>query len=145
MKNVVVILIVFMLHGCSAVPIQNHLRGECKKLIKKQYLWEGRGAVYSGPFFIADRKKPQVGRMQKVVSELRAGQRVEIVEVLKDANGSWGQYLRIQVRILDGEFSGVVADIPVSAPGHPKEKWTKNFTLDPNALEFNEEIVVPCD
>ncbi|GAA5319452.1 MAG: hypothetical protein Aseana_15150 [Candidatus Pelagadaptatus aseana] len=124
--------------------IKSNIQGRCLLLEKDQYLWQGRAAVYSGEFFISSLKKPQVGIMKEIVTSINRGQRVKIVKVLKDANGSWGEFLRIQVEIQDGPYAGTIADIPVHAPYHPREKWTKEFTLDPNAIEFNEDVVVPC-
>lgn len=131
--------------GCVASPVKSDLVGRCLSLSQVQYLWNAKGVSYSSDFFVSSRMRPQVVKDQDYLEKMDIGDRFRVESVLVDSNGSWGKFLRIQVRIVDGSYAGAVADVPVHAPYHPKEAWTKNFTLDPNALEFNEEIVVPCD
>ncbi len=134
-----------VLAGCVSFPkvVESNYIGACLELNVHLSLLETRKDLYKSNRFISKRRT--YGKYSNYLGVLEQGSKVEIDRVLAAADGSWGKFLRVQVKVLDGEFSGVIADVPVHAPYHPSGKWTKNFTLDPNALEFNEEIVVPCD
>jgi len=133
------------LSACVSLPkeVENPLNGLCLNLMTSQYLLSVRRDLYTSDRLMTE--KSEYGRHSSLKGQVSSGTNVVVHRVLEAKDGSWGRFLRVQVEINEGEFKGVIADVPVHAPYHPSGKWTKNFTLDPNALEFNEEIVVPCD
>lgn len=56
-----------------------------------------------------------------------------------------GPFLRIEVEITEGSYSGVKADVPACVAYHPSLKWITSYTLEPNNLTFNDDLVDVCD
>jgi len=132
--------------GCAAKPQQSTILGDCKVLLVPQQVWEGREEASVGRVLLTGIDRDRVFWSRKnVVGSIGAGTRVSVAQVLKDWNGSYGHFLRIQVEILDGPFRGQIAEVPSIAPYHPSPSWIVEHTLDPNALQFNPELVEPCD
>ena len=139
------ISLILLFSGCVSLPkaVKSNLEGACLRSVHSMHMLETRASLYKSERLLSP--KPAHGKHGKSIGLIEVGTSFSVERVLGAEDGSWGKFLRVQVKVLDGEFSGVIADVPVHAPYHPSGKWTKNFTLDPNALEFNEEIVVPCD
>jgi len=132
--------------GCAAKPQQSTILGDCKELLIPQQVWEGREEASVGRVLLTNIDRDRVfWSRKKVVGSIDAGTRVSVAQVLKDWNGSYGHFLRVQVEILDGPFRGQIAEVPSIAPYHPSPSWIVEHTLDPNALQFNPELVEPCD
>jgi len=144
MKKIILGLIILLISGCAASPQKSALIGTCKKPIKEQHIWEGTGGVYAGRYLITSNDSPQLGRMRSVLGELSTTMRVKVVRVLKDWDGSYGPFLRVEVEIIDGPHAGLIADVPACVPYHPRPRWIELCTLDPNALVFNDEVVKDC-
>jgi hypothetical protein len=139
-------LVFGVLQGCVVKEVRTHsLQGGCYKFKNNQYLYEGKANAYRGKNILVFDKDEQIVREMKYVGVVASGRSFLVDNVVSSFNGSWGEFLRVKIKILEGPYAGTIADIPVHAPYHPREKWTKEFTLDPNALEFNEKIVAPCD
>lgn len=138
--------ILFMGTGCAVKPQQSALLGECKKLLVPHKVWEGREEAFVGSNLLTAIEVDSVSWSRKrVVGTIDAGTQVRITKVLRDWNGSWGNFLRVQVEIIDGPFRGAIAEVPSIAPYHPTPSWIVEYTLDPNALQFNPDLVRPCD
>jgi hypothetical protein len=136
--------------GCISMPevVHSERKGECKRLVRELVLFSRNSneiGMYAGSRVIADENIRSFGADVEKLGVVGAGSRVQLYRFFQAANGSAGHFLRVQVEILDGQFAGTVADVPVHAPYHPRKKWTLEYTLDPNALRFNPEVVVPCD
>lgn len=132
--------------GCAAKPQQSAHLGECKELRIPQRVWEGREEASVGPVLLTEISQENIFWSKKeVVGVIDAGTRVSVDRILKDWNGSYGHFLRVQVKILDGPFRGWIAEVPSVAPYHPKPSWIVEHTLNPNALQFNPEVVKACD
>lgn len=138
------LLLLFQL-SCVSLPseVDSRYVGTCLVLEKSFFLLQTRESLYKSTRLLSSNSSH--GKYSKVIDILAEGTHAEIYKILAAADGSWGNFLRVQVKILDGKYSGIIADVPVHAPYHPSPKWTKNFTLDPNAIEFNEDIVKPCE
>lgn len=132
--------------GCAAKLQQSVLLGDCKELLVPQRVWEGREEASVGRVLLTAIDRDQVFWTRKeVIGFIDAGTRVRIAKILRDWNGSWGNFLRVQVEVLDGPFGGRVVEIPSIAPYHPSPSWIVEYTLDPNALQFNPDLVKACD
>ena len=131
--------------GCATKPQQSVLLDDCKELVVPQKVWEGRDGSYVARLLLTDIELDTIQWKRKVIGVVDAGTQVRIAQILRGADGSWGPFLRVQVEILDGSFRGQIAEVPSHVPYHPEPRWTMEFTLDPNGMEFNPEIVKPCD
>lgn len=136
---------VLFLIGCSAKPIQSTLRGYCYELVVPQLVWKGRAGAYVGEYLLTLTGRESVFWDKDVVGQLDIGDRVRVDQVLKDWNGTYGNFFRVQVEILDGPFKGVKTDVPSHAPYHPLQSWIAEWTSDPNELRFKPEIARPCN
>lgn len=137
-----------MQFGCASKPVPSDRVGECFVLATEHGVWgTKRASGYMGNSMLASPPfaPTAYGFHPDMIGLIPAGTKVEIYEFISGANGSFGRFLRTRVKVLDGPHSGLVADIPVCVPYHPQPRWTLNCSLDPNALQFNSEIVKPCD
>lgn len=137
--------IVFSGSGCAVQPQPSVLLGECKELLVPHKVWAGREEASVGSVLLTPIEVDTIFWDRKaVIGTVDAGTRIRIVKILRDWNGSWGHFFRIQVEIIDGPFSGTIAEVPSIAPYHPTPSWIVEYTLDPNALQFNPDLVRPC-
>ena len=143
LKTYSLIFLTSLISACIAQPQSSQLIGSCKQLKKDHKLFEGRAGTYSGDKILAVSDNVQIGRM-KEKGTILSGTKVKINSIIKDSDGSYGQFLRVQIEISDGPYSGVKADVPACVPYHPSQKWVRNCTLDPNKLIFNANLVIPC-
>ena len=145
MKTALLLIALFMTASCAMKPQQSHLLGSCMKLINPASIWRGYDNVYVGEFLLSQNMPHQLLKSSEVVGTINAGTKLELIEILKGGYGSYSPFLRGRVRVLDGEYLGLVADIPACAPYHPALKWVTNCTLDANSLTFNSELVEDCE
>jgi len=149
MNKFTTLLMILLVSGCVSYPkpIPSQLIGDCKRILVNHHIWETNLddiGFYKGKYIIST-EIYRANRV-KIIGTIQHGTRVEIYQVLEAANGSNGRFLRVRVKILDGDFSGKIADVPLkSAPYHPGKSWIMNYTRDPNALEFDNTIVKSCD
>ena len=142
-RYVFVFLFFVSLSACIAQPQESSFIGECKQLKVKHQLIEGRSGGYSGERMLVVSDNVQIGRM-KPIAEIEPGTRVKINQIIKDSDGSYGAYLRVEVEILDGVYKGALADVSACVPYHPKLKWVESCTLNANEITFNNELVEVC-
>lgn len=138
------IFLLLSLISCVAQPQQSHLIGECKQLKEDHLLLEGRAGAYAGEKMLSVSDKTRVGRM-KAIGTIVSGTKVKISSILKNSDGSYGRFLRVEVEVLEGPYAGVKADVPACVPYHPSLKWVTNCTLEADNLTFNSDLVASCD
>lgn len=141
-------VIAMMQFGCASKPVPSDRVGECFVLATVQGVWStkrtsgymGDNMLTSPPF-----APTAYGFSPEMIGLVPAGTKIEIYEFISGSNGSFGRFLRTQIKVLDGPHSGLVADIPACVPYHPQPRWTLNCSLDPDVLQFDSEIVKDCD
>lgn len=136
--------------GCATRTSLESIHLEsCKELVALHYIYKPNFApIYYGEYMITPRKPDtNHGVYENAIykDELLPGTQAEISSIILNKSPGWGNYLRMTVKILDGPHSGLVADVPMCAPYHSPIKWVPHCTLDPNRLQFNPDLVRPCD
>lgn len=81
---------------------------------------------------------------KQVIGSLPLGTQVRIAQVYQDWSGSWGHFLRIKVEVLEGEFHGLIAEVPSIAPYHPRPRWIVKWVSDPDEFQFNPDLLTRC-
>lgn len=131
----------------TTVP-DSRVLGECKELIVEHHLaLANMSRAFSEEHILSPEQFSSPHGEVVFVGKVPAGTRVLVQDVLRNPRiMSFGgpTYLRVVVRILDGDFSGMLADVPACVPHHPRPRWVTNCTLEPNALQFNPAYVKHC-
>ena len=122
----VVIVFCMTLISCATEPQESSLVGLCMKVVQSTFIWRGYDNIYVGEFLLSRTKPSRLVESSESIGKVQRGAKVELIEILKGSNGSYGAFLRGRVRIMEGEFSGVVADVPACVPYHPPLKWIEN-------------------
>ncbi len=142
-RTLLSMLLMLLATGCTTI-VHSDLVGECKVLAFDQKLWVGREEGSVGQNLMTSLQQEEIMWSRKSVAGIvEKGTKIRVENVISGWNGSSGRYLRVQVKILDGPFSGVVTDIPAKAPYHPGPSWV-NFTLDPNELRLDPYLLKDC-
>ncbi|KEQ18060.1 hypothetical protein [Endozoicomonas numazuensis] len=122
MYRLLLSVLIPLLSGCAS-PIASNLDGKCYELVSDQQLWKTYDNGYVGAYMIAGNEKFQLTDERAPTELVQKGSRVVVSQVLTGFDGSWGEFLRIQIKVLDGEAKGVIADIPACVPYHPRPPW----------------------
>lgn len=135
----------FFLLACVKQDMVSHERvGECMELLIDHAIWRQPDNVYRSSHMLVRVSSDQPGRRSKRVGQLRAGEKVELFEFVDARDGTSG-FLRVKVRVLDGPHSGLIADVPACVPYHPRPEWVVDCPRRAGEVQFNPEIVKPCD
>lgn len=142
-RTLLSVLFILFATGCTTI-VHSDLVGVCKVLAFDQKLWGGKEGSSVGKNIMTSLQKGEIEwKRKRVEGIIEKGTKIRVENVISGWNGSSGRYLRVQVKILDGPFSGVVTDIPAKAPYHPGPSWV-NFTLDPNELRLDPYLLKDC-
>ena len=136
-----------LLVGCAARSVVTERIGECLETVSEQGVWETRHApAYMSDFMLTAYPVQSAPgpAIPKKVGDLPNGTKVVVHEFISGWNGTVGEFLRVRVRVLDGSFSGLIADIPACVPSHPKLKWISRCSLNPGEIEFDPKTVRKC-
>lgn len=131
-----------LLAGCAS-SVESDLVSQCGRMVFDQKLWRGREDGSVGKYIITPVNHQEVFWKKEEAGIIDAGTRFVVESVIRDWNGSYGNYFRVVVKILDGPFGGVVTDVPVHAPYHPSPSWV-NYTLDSDRLRLDPFLVEDC-
>lgn len=134
---------VFLL-GCATVAEESNLIDTCQQVLYPQRIWVGQPDQYVGRFILSSAEKVFVGGKERIHGEVGAGTKVKVSQVIRNLDLGYGPFLRVEVEVLEGPFAGLIADIPACVPYHPYPRWVDTCTLDPNALQFNPDLVRAC-
>ena len=144
-KLIFILSALVYLQSCSAVTIVDAgLVGECKVIMDEQFLLsQKKKSSYFDRFLITDDKTLDLPWGTEILGVLNEGTRVVVDSVLQDRNGSWGKYYRIQVQVISGPFSGIIADIPSCAPNHPRPSWL-SCDASVEKIQFVTKVLEDC-
>lgn len=143
--RILIIVFLFAGAGCVAKPVKSQLLKTCLEIKEAAYLWEAFDNVYVGSFLLTfAESQPQLSRGKVLVGVVKKGTQLEVIQVLRGSNGSYGPFLRARVQIQSGESQGITADVPSCVPYHPQPRVQTSCTLEPNELTFNEDLIVEC-
>lgn len=145
MKLFRIVFSLLVLTSCAAESVKSNSIGTCLKTLKPTFIWRGYNNVYIGEFFLSTNKPSRLLESDEPYGQISTGTSLELVEVIKGSNGSYGHFLRGRVEIKNGAYSGLAADLPACAPYHPVDKWIASCAIDPNALKLNAEFVEVCE
>lgn len=144
----ILVTIVLTQVGCASKFVTSERVGECAVLARDQEIWDTSSASgYMGHVMLSSSPfaPTAYGFDPNKVGQVLAGTKVELYEFTVGADGSFGRFLRTKVKIVDGPFSGVIADIPSCVPFHPQPRWTLNCSLNPEQLHFDPGILKACE
>ncbi len=140
-----------VLPGCSVTRVaESRFLGECKELLVPHYMAQTRlDRAFSTRLMLTPEKiqpDDNFGRFQ-IVGEVPTGTRIVVHEILRSPKLMGAPpYLRVTVKVLEGDYEGTVSDVPSCALYHPRVvRWITNCTLDPDQLQFNPEFAKACD
>ena len=136
------ILFVLLILGCAAQPQSSYLIDSCRRLEVGHQLFAGREGAYWGENMLST--SDQVQGRKKKIGAVSEGTKVRVSGIFKDSDGSYGAFLRVEVTIIDGPYSGVKVDVPACVPYHPSVKWVESCSLNANELRFNEKLTSDC-
>lgn len=146
MYRVIWVCLTILISSCSAQRQQSIFLGNCKRMLQPSLIYKGNSSQYRGEYIVSVERDIDLDRRgDKVFGHLNPNEVFRINRVLKNGDWGWGDFLRIEVEILSGDYAGLIVDIPSCVPYHPSPRWIENCTIDPDALIFNESIVADCD
>lgn len=136
--------------GCGVTQVPDSpLLGECKELLAPHYMARTNlDKAFSTRLMLTPEEiqSDDYFRTYHIVGEVPAGTRVVVHEILRSPKFMGAPpYLRVTVRVLEGEYQGTVSDVPSCTAYHPRVRWITNCTLDPARLEFNPEFARTCE
>ena len=144
MRNFLFAASVFGLFSCAAVPQKSYLLNSCYKVAKEAGIYKAYDNIYVGEYLASTLLPTRLIKSSKPVGKLKAGQKVELVEILKGSSGSFSAFFRPAFKVFNGELAGLVFDVPGCVSYHPKDKWVKGCPLNSNDIVFNEEFIEAC-
>ncbi|RUO18947.1 hypothetical protein CWE08_10320 [Aliidiomarina iranensis] len=139
-----IVLLTMLLSGCALKPTESQWVGACKELLIEHKIWDGSEQASMGTTLLAPSDVESIFWRKQIIGLLPPGTQVRIAHIYQDWNGSWGHFLRIEVEVLEGEFRGLIAEVPSIAPHHPRPRWILAWVSDPDALQFNPELLKEC-
>lgn len=139
-----IMILTISLSGCALRAIESKFIGVCKELLIEHKIWEGSEQAYMGATLLTTSEVNSIFWDKDVIGVLPIGSRVRVSSIYQDWNGSWGNFLRIKVEVLDGEFRGLLAEVPSIAPYHPRPRWITEWVSDPDELQFNSKLIAKC-
>ncbi|MNR28793.1 hypothetical protein D3C85_1461350 [compost metagenome] len=107
-------------------------------------IWGSYDNIYAGSYILGGDVPPVLARGEIPYGTILAGTKLQVIAVLRGWNGSLGDFLRVKVRVLDGEYEGLLADLPACVPYHPVTRWVVGCELDPNQIVFDSNFVSDC-
>jgi len=144
MRFLAIVLVSMITSSCAMEVKKSDLIGQCMMLKDSVSIWHAYDNLYVGKFLLAKKQPTRLLRSSKPFGNITANSKIELTEILKGSNGSYGDFLRVRVRLLTGNYVGLVVDIPACVPYHPSKKWVVNCSLEPNKLSFNKSILIDC-
>jgi len=119
--------------------------GECYELIEDMNIWENPSPnSYIGRYLI-HQYIDEIADVEFVMAgSLPAGSKLRLEKFLLGSNGSFGSYLRIRVKIVEGDLIGIEADVPACVPYHPQPIWLSTCELNPSLVQLDSSIVARC-
>lgn len=152
-------LLALCLQGCNSFgyypnDVDGGLLGRCLALATNFEIYQAKRATVfqserisfpeGGEPSFAMRESIKNGRDWRV-GTLEKGSRVEITKVTTYEPIWVPYYLRIIVRVLDGEHSGMEMDLATYARYHPRPAVVTSATLDPAEVEFIPDYLIDCE
>lgn len=145
MKIFFLALILILITSCATEPQKSSLLGACLQTKSDAFIWSAYDNIYVGELLLSQDEPNKLIRSSEPIGKIDAETTLQLVSVLRGSNGSYGDFLRARVQVLDGEHLGLVADIPACVPYHPVLRWITSCSLDANALTFNDQILEVCN
>lgn len=142
---------IFVLNGCAyyVKSIEHSSIGDCLQLRGSARLYDVRPSQYSDEYMIGLTTSVMGRKHAKLLTELQPGDRVEVHSVIAGSDWSNGPFRRVKVRVLNGTYKGVVADVPTNAPSHPSPSWilansAESVSDFESPIVFDSQVVIPC-
>jgi len=152
-------MLLLALQGCNSFgyypnDVDGGLLGRCLTLATNFEIYQAKRATVfqserisfpeGGEPSFAMRESIKNGHIWRA-GTLEKGSRVEITKVTTYEPIWVPYYLRIIVRVLDGEHAGREMDLATYARYHPRPSVVTSSTLDPTEIEFIPDYLIDCE
>lgn len=142
-RQVTAALAITSIASCTH-SVDSPLVGECLQTVNVYEVWHHpRGQGFIGKYLLASDLHRQIKEGRTLQGTVDEGTRIQVQEVIRGTSGSMGPYLRVIVRIDEGEHQGVIADIPTCSPWHPP-KWVEDCGWDPEKISISPSKAIRC-